>query len=191
MSFDGVRRCRYCGVVATNSLVPMHAAICAKRHVEVEAPIEPRRGSPDAANRCRCSADTRARRSTSTARRSQLSSGGSHGVPIDRSTTPPSSAAASGAKPIEPIVRIGRGNEAGGFSHGGTILPDRDRLVTSGGSGGGDDELGQPAGRRIREPCSHSHTVLVVMGRHAPRPRDAPLPGGRRGRTGSATRRSC
>ena len=53
-----------------------------------------------------------------------LSSGGSHGVPIDRSTTPPSSAAASGAKPIEPIVRIRRRNEAGGFSHEGTILPD-------------------------------------------------------------------
>ena len=100
--------------------------------------------------------------------------------------------AARAASTIEPIVRIGRRNEACGLSHEPSILPDDSPSPPAIASGRrGDDELGQSAGRRIRRSCSHSNTVLVVMSRDAPRPRGVRLPGDRRGRTGSATRRSC
>ena len=99
VSRSGVRRRSTCGTEATNSLVPTHAATDAggtssrpKRRVSQRAAASRSCGLPAEAGYPRSESED-ANASTT------AGSGGSHGVPMEQSTIPPSCASASLASP--------------------------------------------------------------------------------------------
>ena len=142
-----------CGSVPTNSLVPTHAATCGGRRPRRRAAAPSSRTPPRGTRGSRSTAGSRARCPTSARARRTASGGGSHGVPIDRSTRPPSCASASG---LEPRRAGRRGTAAGGSPSVASCAVDASRNSA---------KRAASAGRRAG-PADAWRRCLVVLGQH-------------------------